>query len=68
MALTQEQTQRLRQMSPEQRRAFHTNRIATSLEAIEALLRSISIKLGAPDDEIAKSEAEGPGSPSVGNH
>jgi hypothetical protein len=41
MALTQEQAQRLRQMSPENRSAFHLNRIATSLEAIEAAVREI---------------------------
>lgn len=45
MALTKEQVQRLRQMPPEARRAFHTNRIATSLEAIEELLRDIRNKL-----------------------
>ncbi len=43
MGPTQEQLQRLRQMSPENRQAFHLNRIATSLEEIQVLLRSMRI-------------------------
>lgn len=42
MALTQEQVQRLRQMAPADRQAFHLNRIATSLEAIEASLKALT--------------------------
>lgn len=49
MALTQDQIQRLRKMPPEERRAFHTNRIATSLEAIAMILRDINMKLGGPN-------------------
>jgi len=45
MALSQEQVQRLRQMSPENRRAFHLNRIATTLESIEGSLREIADRL-----------------------
>lgn len=45
MALTQEQAQRLRQMSPENRRAFHLNRIATSLESIDVALKALGRSL-----------------------
>ena len=63
LALTQEQAQRLRQMSPEERRTFHTNRIATSLEAIEALLRDISGKLGSAAVAGEKRSSEEKGGP-----
>jgi Asp-tRNA(Asn)/Glu-tRNA(Gln) amidotransferase C subunit len=49
MALTQEQVQRLRQMSPENRRAFHLNRIATSLEEIQGSLKELGERLRPTD-------------------
>lgn len=42
MALNQEQLAKLRQMSPDNRRTFHLNRIATSLEAIQAALMQMT--------------------------
>lgn len=47
MPLSKDQVERLRKMPAVDRTAFHTNRIATSLEGIEALLREISAKIGA---------------------
>lgn len=60
MALTREQVQRLRQMPPEERKVFHTNRIATSLEAIAMLLREINRKLGGPSVPASAPQAETP--------
>jgi len=57
MPLSKQQIERLRKMPPEARRAFHTNRIANSLESIVVLLREISGKLGATTQSDAVDES-----------